>query len=302
MRLTPSVRPGTLGDSPDAKWRFAQQNMTLAASSRQFIASLAHGIAVLEALASDGPELNLAALARRVRKPKPTTWRLVHTLVSLGYVRQDPDTRRFALAPRILALGACFDGMDVKELAAPFLRDLSARVKETVNMAVRDEDSLIYIERIKTSQVISINLHVGSRLPLYNTSMGRALIAHMPDDWLGGYVSRLQAEPAARPYAQRNGARLLAALGDARRHGYALNDEELVQGLRSAASPIWDGARQKVVAAINIAVPSARITLHELVDRHVPELLKTASSISTALTLRAQRTLRDLSGRMAGSS
>lgn len=257
---------------------------------RQFVSSLAHGLAVLEALAEHGPEMGLDALARHAEQSKPTTWRLVHTLVSLGYVRQEPTTRRFSLAPRILALGASFEGMDLKELAAPFLRDLSARVGETVNMAVLDGMDLIYIERIKTTQVININLHVGSRLPLYNTSMGRALIAHMPDKWLRQYIARLKADPAARPYSERGGARLLAALRTARQRGYALNDEELAPGLRSVASPIWDSAG-RVVAAINIAVPSARLSVRDLRGRKVPELLKTADAISTAVKLRAPRSL-----------
>src|SRR5687768_1119272 len=126
---------------------------------RQFVASLAHGLAVLEALAEHGPEISLDALARHAKQPKPTTWRLVHTLVSLGYVRQEASNRCFSLAARILALGVSFEGMNLKELAAPFLRDLAARVGETVNMAVLDGMHLIYIERIKTNQVISINLH-----------------------------------------------------------------------------------------------------------------------------------------------
>jgi len=258
--------------------------------SRQFIASLAHGLAVLEALAAEAPDMELAVLARRVQKPKPTTWRLVHTLVRLGYVRQDARTRRFALTPRILALGASFDGMDLQDVAAPFLRELSVRVGETVNLAVRDGDTLIYISRIKTSQVVNINLHVGSRLPLYNTSLGRALVAHMGDEWVRDYLVRLKAEPAARQYVDRRGARLLAALRATRERGYSVNDEELTAGLRSIASPIWDGSR-RVAAAINISVPSARMTLRTLLGRAVPELLKTANEISAALKLRGQRSL-----------
>jgi IclR family pca regulon transcriptional regulator len=270
---------------------------------RHLIASLAQGIAILEVLAEHGPEMTLASLAKQVHRPKPTVWRLVHTLVQLGYVRQDAETRRFALAPRILGLGACFDGMDLKELAAPFLRELVTRAGETVNMAIRDEDNIIYIERLKTSQVININLHVGSRLPLYNTSMGRALIAHMPEEWLRDYVARLATDSGARPYVQGGGARLLTILRETRQRGYAINNEELAPGLRSVAAPIWDGTGREVVAAVNIAVPSARITLRELNAHHVPELLKTAQAISAALKLRAQRTLRerDSPGRAAGS-
>jgi IclR family transcriptional regulator, pca regulon regulatory protein len=265
------------------------------ARPRHMIASVEQGLAVLEVLAEHGPEMSLATLSKHMHRPKPTVWRLVHTLVRLGYVRQDAETRRFALTPRILALGACFDGMDLKEIAAPFLRELVERSGETVNMAVRDEDNIIYIERLKTSQIININLHVGSRLPLYNTSMGRALIAHMPEEWLRQYLSRIASDPAARPFVQGGGARLLTILREARQRGYAVNNEELSPGLRSVASPIWDGSGREVVAAVNIAVPSARVTLRELNSHHLPELLKTTKAISAALSLRVQRTLKPAS-------
>lgn len=249
---------------------------------RQFVSSLAHGVAVLEALATEGRDIDLGALARAVKQPKPTTWRLVHTLVSLGYVGQHATTRRFSLTPRVLALAASFEGMDLRELATPFLRELSRLTGETVNMAVRDGTHLIYIERIKTTQIVNINLHVGSRLPLYNTSLGRALIAHSSTDWLRQYVADLQGDPAAARYTRRGGMRLFEALTMARQRGYAVNDEELAPGLRSVACPIFDSS-ERVVAAINIAVPSARMTLRDLCTRQVPHLLSTSEAISTAL-------------------
>jgi IclR family pca regulon transcriptional regulator len=258
-------------------------------AERQFIASLAHGMEILEALAAAGGEISLAALSAQATRSKPTTWRVLHTLVKLGYVRQNADNRRFSLSPRVLTLGACFEGMDLKEVAAPFLRDLSFRVSETVNMAVLDETRLIYIERVKTSQIVNINLHVGSRLPLCSTSMGRALLAFLPAADLRACIDRLREhEPDARPYLA-NGARpLLEILAETRQRGYAVNDEELVFGLRSVGCPVWDGT-SAVVAAINISVPSARVSLRDLKNKYAPELVKTAGEISTALGFRPRR-------------
>jgi IclR family pca regulon transcriptional regulator len=258
-------------------------------AERQFIASLAHGLEILEALAAAGTEMSLAAMSAQAGRPKPTTWRLLHTLVKLGYVHQNSETRRFSLAPRVLSLGACFEGMDLKELASPFLRDLSVRVGETVNMAVLDDTKLIYIERIKTTQIVNINLHVGSRLPLCSTSMGRALLAFLPAEQLRACMARLQAhEPDARPYLANGGRRLLEILADTRQRGYALNDQELVSGLRSVGCPVWDGT-SKAVAAINIAVPSARVSLRDLKSKYAPELVTTAHDISAALGFRSGR-------------
>jgi IclR family pca regulon transcriptional regulator len=272
MRSDPTIRTTKTSTRPVAN----------AGQERGFIASLANGMAVLEALAAGGTTTPLASITRSVGRSKPTTWRLVHTLVKLGYVRQDPLKREFALTPRVLALGASFDGVDLKDLAGEFLRRLSAQIGETANMAVLDGDRLIYIERVKTSQLVNINLQVGSRLPLYNTSMGRVLLAFMPEAELRQCLVRLTADPEAKKYTRSGCARLLDLLAETRRRGYALNDEELVLGLRSVAAPVWDSTG-RAIAAINIAVPSVRVSLRQLRVRHVPALLATAHEISAAL-------------------
>jgi IclR family pca regulon transcriptional regulator len=121
-------------------------------ADRSSIASLAHGLSVLEAAARSEKEISLAALANRVHLTKTTTWRLAHTLVRLGYLRQNPETRCFTPSARVLSLGyAYFDRLDLRQLAAPFLQDLSARVNEMVNLAIIDGDELVFVDRIKTS-------------------------------------------------------------------------------------------------------------------------------------------------------
>jgi IclR family pca regulon transcriptional regulator len=250
---------------------------------RNFIASLSHGLSVLEAVADNSADIPLAALAKRVGLKKTSTWRLAHTLVELGYLHQDPHTRNFRPAPRVLALGyAYFDGLDLKQLSLPFLHELSARHNEVVILAVRDEDEVIYIERVRTSQIVTINLHVGSRLPLYNTSLGRALIADMPGDWVAQYVRRLASDPKARKYVKSGGKKLMETLRETRERGFALNDEELVEGLRAIASPVR-GRNAEIVAAICISVPSSRATVSELRRTFAPDLIATAEKISRAL-------------------
>jgi IclR family pca regulon transcriptional regulator len=149
-----------------------------------------------------------------------------------------------------------------------------------------DGDELVYVERIRTSQIITINMHVGTRLPLYNTSLGRALICEMPEEWLSEYMTRLKSDSSAQDYLRKKG--LLKLLQETRTLGYALNDEELVKGLRSVASPIR-GASKEIVGAINIAVPSSRVTAADLKRNYVPELLSTAEKISMALGYRSNK-------------
>jgi IclR family transcriptional regulator, pca regulon regulatory protein len=250
---------------------------------RSFIASLSHGLAILEAAADSMKDISLGELSKRVGFKKTSTWRLAHTLVELGYLEQDPHTRNFRPAARVLALGyAYFDALDLKQLSLPFLRELSARHNETVNLAVLNGDELIYVERITTSQIVSINLHVGSRLPLYCTSLGRILISEMSDRWIQDYLRRISSDPNARKYIQGGGKRLREVLDGVRQFGYAVNDEEMVKGLRAVACPVRDRTSQ-IVAAVCISVPSSRASLSELRRVFAPDLMITARKISLAL-------------------
>ena len=199
----------------------------------------------------------------------------------MGYIKQNVETHRYYLQPRVLNIGyALLQGMDMNDLASPSLKELSLRCGETVNMAIRDGVELVYVERLKTQQIININLHVGSRLPLHNTSMGRALIAYQPQQWLREYISQLP--PEAAEYARRGGRKLLGILEEARRKKYAINNEDLAKGLRSVATQIWNRNRE-VVAAVNIAVPSVRVSLKGLEEIYAPQLLETAREISATL-------------------
>jgi IclR family pca regulon transcriptional regulator len=194
---------------------------------------------------------------------------------------QDEENEKYFLSARVMGLGySVLEGMDLRELALPYLRRLSRRCGETVNMAVMDRNELVYVERLKTQQIVNINLNIGSRLPLYNTSMGRALIAFQPETWLRHYISVLP--PEAAEYSRRSGKKLLDILSEVRRKGYAVNNEDLATGLRSVASQIRN-RKGEIMAAVNIAVPSARVSLEDLEKKYAPQLLTTVTEISAAL-------------------
>ena len=251
----------------------------------ELVNSLARGLAVLEVFANAGSrELSLTEISRRTSLSKTTAFRLVRTLVHLGYMKQNQESERYFLAARVLGLGySVLEGMDLRELAYPSLKELSRKCGETVNMAVLDGRELVYVERIKTQQIVNINLHIGSRLPLYNTSMGRALIAHQPQEWLRDYVRQLP--PEAAEYAAKGGKKLIETLRDVLKKNYATNNEDLARGLRSVATQIRN-RKGEVVAAINIAVPSGRVSRDELETKYAPQLLDTAREISVALGYR----------------
>ena len=244
--------------------------------------SLARGLSVLESFSRNGDrELTLTEIAKRTALSKTTAFRLVRSLVHLGYMMQDEENEKYFLSARVMGLGySVLEGMDLRELSSPYLRRLSRKCGETVNMAIMDGNELVYVERLKTQQIVNINLHIGSRLPLYNTSMGRALIALQPETWLRQYISTLPSSAAG--YSRRSGKKLMDILSEVRRKGYAVNNEDLATGLRSVASQVRN-RKSEVVAAVNIAVPSARVSLEDLERKYAPQLLDTVAEISAAL-------------------
>ncbi|MCG6533971.1 MAG: IclR family transcriptional regulator [Syntrophales bacterium LBB04] len=202
------------------------------------------------------------------------------------------DEKKFTLGPRVLGLGfAVISSLEVREVAQPYLLQLSQRTKETVNLAVLEGWKLVYIERIKTQQILNINLHVGSSLELYNTAMGRVLAAFQDKDWVNQYLLQLENVPEATSYWENKGRKLLMILEEVRKNDYALNNEELIPGLRSIASPVRE-RRGRVVGAVNIAVSSRAYSLQRLKKELIAPLQETTFAISHALGFEMEERLR----------
>src|SRR4051795_7361060 len=214
--------------------------------------SLERGLTILSAFRSGRPLLGVSDLSREVGLSRSTTHRYIATLAGLGYLQQDPPTRKYRLGPRVLDLGfSAINSMDLRELAAPHLQALSDETGHTVNMAVLDGTDIVYIERCRTSQRgqrdIDLNLHVGSRLPAYCTSMGKVLLAHLDTERQCAVVDQVQfTQHGPNKLTQKED--LLAELERVRQAELAVNNEELAYGLRSIAAPVR-GRAGEVVAA-----------------------------------------------------
>jgi IclR family pca regulon transcriptional regulator len=253
------------------------------ASTGTFLQGLERGLAVIRAFSSDAPALTLSEVARAVRITPATARRILLTLEDLGYVRS--DSRRFSLTPRVLALGwAYLSSLDLGELAGPFMEELSARTRESCSIATLDLPDIVYVARVPTSRIMTVALGVGARLPAYPTSMGRVLLAGLPDDELTSYLDTLQAEPLTdRAITSADGLR--TTITRARADGYALVDQELELGLRSIAAPIHN-SRGRVIAALNVSAHASRSTPTSLRTDVLPHLRAAADQITTALTHR----------------
>lgn len=250
------------------------------AGPRYLVNALAQGLALLERF--DGRRgLTLMELARGLGWTKTTTFRYLATLVALGYLDLDGESRRYRPTVKVLRLGAAYlASLSLPELALPHLEKLSERFGESVNLAVLDEAEVVYVARAGSKRILSTNLGVGSRLPAHCTSMGKVLLAWL-DETRQRQVMGEMTFTRFTPKTVTSPARLREALRVVRRRGYAINDQEMDLGLRSCAAPVFDRSGA-AVAALNISVSSARATLDELEARYVPAVRATARDISGA--------------------
>jgi IclR family transcriptional regulator, pca regulon regulatory protein len=254
--------------------------------------SLERGLAILSAFRSGRPLLGVSELGRDIGLSRSTTHRYVATLASLGYLQQDPPTKKYRLGPRVLDLGfSAINSMELREVAAPHLRELSDATGYTVNMAILDGLDIVYVERSRSARAgqreIDLNIHVGSRLPAYCTSLGKVLLAHLDAEQLRTALKQVRFTQRG-PNTLMSKETLLDELEHVRSAGLAANNEELAYGLRSIAAPIRD-QNGDVSAAINLAVHRSMVSLDSLVANLGPLLKRTAEEISARVGYRSER-------------
>ena len=248
-----------------------------------YVQSLERGLAVIRAFGPERPELRLSDVARETGLTRAAARRFLLTLVRLGYVRQNGST--FSLRPRVLELGyAYLSALSLPEVAMPHMETLVAEVNESSSVAVLDDLDIVYVARVPTRRIMTITIAVGTRLPAYATSMGRVLLAGLPPDALGDRLERVELEPLT-PTTVSSVKALRERIDEVREAGWAAVDQELEQGVRSAAVPVRDGTKT-VVAALNVSVHATRMTMQGLRRDVVPRLKRTAEAIE--VDLRAQ--------------
>jgi IclR family transcriptional regulator, pca regulon regulatory protein len=251
--------------------------------------SLERGLAILSSFTTGRPLAGVSELARDLGLSRATAHRYIATLARLGYLEQDTATRRYRLGPRVLDLGfSAIHSMELREVAAPHLQQLSDETGRTVNMAILDDTDIVYVERCRSASRgqsdIDLNLHVGSRLPAYCTSMGKVLLAYLPREEQEAVLARTDLTRRG-PNTLTAKAPLLAELKRVREAGLAVNNEELADGLRSIAVPVRNGSGD-VAAAINIALHRSLGSIDELVARLAPAMQRTAATISARIGYR----------------
>ncbi|WP_300342561.1 IclR family transcriptional regulator C-terminal domain-containing protein [Nesterenkonia sp.] len=249
-------------------------------SRNEFVRSLATGLAVLEAFTSDDPRLTLSDVARRAHLNRATARRMLLTLVELGYAYT--DGRTFELTPQVLSLGhGYWSGRSWHELLQPQLRELSAKLNESCSAAVLTGDDVMYVSRVHTRRIMRIDLGLGSRLPAFATSMGRVLLADLPPDQLSRRIHAM-ARPALTAHTVTDPETLIGLIQQVGQDGFALVDQELEVGLRSAAVPVRSAAGRTVLA-LNTSISAGAESPEQTADRVRPALQRCAQQVEAMI-------------------
>jgi IclR family pca regulon transcriptional regulator len=246
-----------------------------------FMTSLARGLAVIQAFSQRRHHLTISQVSTTTGLSRAAVRRCLYTLAKLGFAGSD-DNRHFFLRPRILALGHSYiSSMPLATAAQPVLEHISHLLHESCSIATLDGVEIVYIARANVTRIMSIDLGVGSRLPAFCTSMGRAILANLPPEELESVLSRVEF----KRYTERtitNPAKLTQALRQIRRDGYSIIDQELEHGLRSMAVPIQN-PNGKVVAALNIGAHAQRVSIQEMQTKFLPHLRAAAQELCLLL-------------------
>lgn len=245
-----------------------------------FVGSLAKGLRVLEAFSADRPRLAISEVAEATGLDRATARRCLLTLHELGYAAY--DGKFFTLTPRVLRLGmGALAALPLAQLVQPWIDHLSEQIGQSTSVSILDETEIVYLARAAQRRVMSIGLMPGSRLPAHCTSMGRVLLAALPEAEARALIEMSDLTPRTA-MSLTAPEQIMERIAEVRRQGYALIDQEVELGLRSIAVPLCD-ASGRVVAALNTGVAAVQAAPEELVTLYLPALLKVQDGLRRVL-------------------
>jgi IclR family pca regulon transcriptional regulator len=247
------------------------------------VEALAKGLRLLSLFDEQRPTWRVSDLATATGLPMPTVYRVVMTLTAEGYLDHLPGGE-YRPGVRTLTLGtAALRSLDLVALATPRLQQLGQSTGETVNLAVLTGDRVLYLVRLRNSDLVTANIQVGSTLPAVHTSIGKLRLADLDDADLRARVTEASFPAQHGPNAKVSLDELGQELARIREQGWAMQDEELAHGLRSVAGPIR-GAGGRVVAGVNLAVQARDWSSQRIVRELKPVVLDTCDQISKLVT------------------
>jgi IclR family transcriptional regulator, pca regulon regulatory protein len=247
-----------------------------------YVKSVEKTFAVLLAFTSEEPRLTVTRAAEKTDLSRAAARRFLLTLTDLGYLRTDGT--RFELTPRSLDIGASFlANLTLPRIAEPHLKQLALELDETASLCILDGTDVVYIARVAAPRLLSISINVGTRFPAWATSMGRVLIAALPEAAREAYFRSVQLQPFTE-HSIGDVESLRAEVARSGEQGWSMVSQELAEGLRGLAVPVRRG--NDVIAAVNVSLQAHRAS-RQAAEKDILPLLQSA----------AQRIGEDFGGR-----
>jgi DNA-binding IclR family transcriptional regulator len=213
-------------------------------SSESPSVAVERALAILEAVAQGSEGLSNAEISRKLQIPKSSASYILRTLEKQGYLNRNPETGKYRVGLKVLSLSrGALSGIDVREVALPIMRHLMERTNLTCHLAILDGPDAVYIEKVEAQGFIRMDTWVGRRMRVHATSVGKALVAHVPQERLETILAEHGMEKRT-PKTITTLPRLLKDLEKVRQQGFAVDDEENNIGARCVGAPVFnqDGA------------------------------------------------------------
>jgi IclR family pca regulon transcriptional regulator len=247
---------------------------------RDLIAGLEKGLAVIAAFDQDRPRLTMSEVAALCGLTRAAARRYLITLEYLGFVSS--ERKMYSLTPKVLRLGQSYmHSARLPRIVQPELHKLAYALKEASSAGVLDGADVICIAATSAGRVVSATLQPGTRVPAYCTANGRVLLASLQQTQVDAWIDRQTLAPLT-PNTVTSRDRLRVEIARTRAQGYALVDQELELGLRTISVPL-KSYRGEVLAAMNVSVHAARVSMDQLIDDCLPALLHAQASLRTVL-------------------
>lgn len=250
--------------------------------SQDTVQSVSRAIDILECFAQVKTEWNLIELSEKIGLAPSTTHRLLNTLIQRRLIEQDVKSGKYKIGTRLLLIsGSIMNNSNLRTLARPLLTELANQTSETVHLSILNGDEVFYLDKLESPKSISIRSRIGQTLPAHVSGVGKVLLAYLPEEQLNDFLEKVELKQFTQK-SMTNREQLKEHFRQIKRQGYAIDNEEVEEGLICFAAPVFT-LDQQVIAAISVSGPVYRLLdKTESITRLV---INSATSLSNLLSL-----------------
>lgn len=248
---------------------------------KDIVQSVDRSLSILEVLSDYRDGLGVTDISEKVGLHKSTVYRLLSTLIYKDYVTQDKETNKYKITFKLFELGnKRIEKMDILSASKLYTKKLMESVNEVVHLVVREDNKIIYIDKVEANNTIRMASSIGKRSPMYCTSVGKAMLAYLPENevkeiWHNSEIKKLTENTITDFEALKTELEIVKI------KGYAVDNEENEKGVRCIGAPIFNRLNE-IEGALSISGPTIRVT-KDVVEEIAKEVIKYAKLISKEL-------------------